>query len=260
MISLYGFEFSWNRFLGYSVLKDPMELIGLVIILVILAIVTVIIPKLFKTYKDLRDSATFAWLLTFIFLEAAIIFLIFEKVSYSTLGLIDLGDIMAIIAFSCVSVAIVSINYFTFNMTYPDHKKILTMIVLILTIIHNIVLIFAILSGPPYADVINYELVYDISINRIVYPILLSIILIPPIIFFYFSSKSREENRPNSIRALWMGIGIICFDIGYLTEVAPIFPTELSIPLRILFAVAALIMYVCFSMPDWFKKKIGWID
>ncbi|MHA1293893.1 MAG: hypothetical protein ACTSR3_23020 [Candidatus Helarchaeota archaeon] len=260
MFSFYGLEFSWNRFLGYSILDNPMEIVGIVIIIAVLCLTIVIAHKLFYSYRDSSDIATLTWLLTFLFLSAAIFFLILEKVSFSTLGLADLGKLMALIAFSCVSVALVCINNFSFRMTYPEHNKVLTVFVSILAVIYNTILIIAILAGPPYSDIKKYELVYSFSIDLIVYPLLLSILLIPPITFFYFSSKIQEENRPNSKRALWMGIGILCFDIGYIAEVAPILPTDLSIPLRILFAVAAFIMYVCFSMPDWFKNRIGWTE
>ena len=258
MFSLYGFWFSWNKALGYSILKNPLELIGIGIIAVILVIVILGVRELYKIYKSNRDVANLTWLLTFLSLLFAVIFLICEKLCFSTFGLYEFGKFMALLAFCFVGFAVIAINNFAFRMNNPERVKLLTACVTILVVIYITVLSYAIIIGYPISDVVNYELVYDVSIDLIVYPVLITILAIAPLTFFYFSSKIREENKAASTRALWMGLGIVFFGVGFIVEVAPLFPTELSIPLRGLFAAAAIIMYVCFAMPEWFKNKIGW--
>ncbi len=257
MISLYGFEYSWHRFLGISALSDPLEMIGLLIVFAILAIVIFITRQVYKMYKQLRDTPTLSWFIHYITLLFANISLIMEKLSFSSLGLLYFGYLMAIIAFILTSIAIIAINYFAFYMTSLEHTRVLTAFVSVLAAIFNIVLILAILSGPSYADVIGYEIVFDLSTSLIVYPVLSVILLIPPIFFFYYYFKMRNENRPKANLTFWLGVGLSCFFVALITEVAPFFPTVLSTPLRIFFILAALTMYICFSKPDWFKKRIG---
>ena len=254
----YAIEFTLRELSGYSMFTDPLELFGTILILVILAITILIVVKLFNNYKETNDKATLSWALASLFLLFAIIFLIIEKLSYSTLGQPDFGRLVAMIASSCVAASLVSFSNFAFYITYPKYKDIFVIIVAILGISYMAVLIYANIMGPPLVDVVEFELIYDISINFLIYPLLIPILTIGPVIFFYFAQKSREENRPNATRAIWLGIGLICFGTGYIVEVAPFFPPFLSIPLRGLFLATAIIMYICFTMPEWFKKSIGW--
>jgi hypothetical protein len=50
-----------------------------------------------------------------------------------------------------------------------------------------------------------------------------------------------------------MGIGLSCFGLGYLLTFIPILAISLSF-----FLATTIIMYICFSMPEWFKNRIGW--
>ncbi len=259
MISLYDFEFLGNRLAGYSVLKNPLELFGLGLILIAIILVTILAYQLSVNYKKTRMVATLYWALAFIFLLIAVISLIIEKVSYSTLGNRALGDITAIIALIFSGAAIVCFDIFSFHTTYPDKVAILTVFVSIITAIYVGVLVYSIILGYPYADVVNYELVYQPTTDIIVYCTLTPISLIGPVIFFYFSSKTKEENPPNSRRSRWMGISLLFFAIGYIAEVAP-FLGALAIPFRIFFVLSAYIIWVCFSMPEWFKRRIGWTE
>ena len=260
MSLIYSIEFTLKELSGYSIFTDPLELFGTFLILIILGLTILICFRLFKDYQKTNDQPTLSWALASFFLVFAIIFLIIEKLSYSSFGQPDFGRFVAMIASSCVSASLISFNNFAFHITYPKYRKLLDIIVAILGISYILILIYANIRGPPYADIVEFELVYDLSINYLIYPLLIPILSIGPIVFFYFSSKSREESRPNSLRALWLGIGLLCFGLGYIVEVAPFFPPILSIPLRGLFLATAIIMYVCFAMPQWFKNRIGWIS
>ncbi|MHA1301453.1 MAG: hypothetical protein ACTSO9_18685 [Candidatus Helarchaeota archaeon] len=257
---LYDLEFIGNKLAGYSILKNPWELIGLAIILIAMIIVAFLAQQMFKSYNETKMKATLYWALAFFFLLIAVIFLIIEKVSYSTLGNANLGDLMAILALITSGTAIVCFDIFSFHTTYPERVTILTIFVSILAAIYVGSLCFAIIQGYPWADVQSYELVYNPMIDIIVYCTLMPIILIAPIIFFYYASRMHEENPPNSRRSNWIGIGLLCFATGYIAEVAPFMPPTFSIPFRIFFVLAGYILWICFSMPDWFKSRIGWIE
>ena len=117
-----------------------------------------------------------------------------------------------------------------------------------ITTIYVEVLCWAILSGPPIMDVVNYEIVYnEMWINILIYCTAPTGLFFAPATFYYFGIKSREESRANSNRSIWFGTGVVFFDIAYILEVAPFFPSELSIPFRSFFLVAAIIMYFCFT-------------
>jgi hypothetical protein len=261
-LDLYGLEFWINQILGYSVLKNPIELIGLGIIVVAMAIVFLLVQQMFKSYKETKMTATLYWALAFLFLFIAVIFLILEKVSYSTLGAEELGDLMAVLALISSGIAIVCFDLFAFHTTYPDRVTILGILVSILAFIYVGSLCLSIITGE--AIVQNYELVYPFQIDLIVYGTLFPIILIAPIIFFYYASRMVEENPPSSKRSSWIGVGFLCFAAGYIGEVAPFFNylpdifQALPIFFRIFFVIAGLILWICFKMPDWFKERIGW--
>lgn len=256
----YGIEFSWNKLLGYSILKNPMELIGFGIIIIVIGLIIFILNYLIKSYKETKMGTTLLWILGFSFLLVGIIFLILDKFSYSTLGNAPFGDLMAILAIITSGIGIVFFDVFAFHITYPEREKILTLLFSILAAIYIVTLCSAIIAGPPTADVVNYELVYIPIVNIIVYITLLPIMLIAPGILIYYYSRMRNKNRPNALRAFWMGIGLLAFAIEYIAEAAPFFPPRLAIPMRVLFVIAGAILYICLSMPDWFKDRIGWTD
>ena len=261
-IDLYGPEYDFNKYiLGYSVLKNPLELIGLGIIVMALIMVAILAQQMLKSYRETKMTATLYWALAFLFLLIAVIFLIIEKVCFSTLGNQGFGRLMAVIALMTSGVAIVCFDLFAFHTTYPEKVPFLGTLVSILAAIYAGSLIYAIISGSAdLARVEHYELVYSPTIDIIVYCTLLPIILLAPIIFFYYSGRMKEENPPNSKRSSWIGTGMLFFAIGYVAEVAPFMPSEFSIPMRIFFVLAAFVLWICFSMPDWFKNRIGWTD
>jgi hypothetical protein len=80
--------------------------------------------------------------------------------------------------------------------------------------------------------------------------------VIPISVFYYYAVKIREENRPSSNRSLWLGTGIFCFALAILMlSVASV--TRIFL---VLYIPSSIIFYVCFSMPEWFKRRIGWTE
>ncbi len=250
---IYSIEFTLNQLTGYFSNRDPSGFIVPYLIFIILGVSTLIIVNLFKKYRKTKEKTTLSMLFAFLFTEIAVIFMIIENISYTTLGQPDFGRLMSIIALSFSIFAIISLDNFALIMTYPDKKNKLIIIVTILGIIAILLIIYANILGPPYAEVKGFILAYDPIVNYFYTGYVLPNFFVGPIIFFYFASKIREENRPKSNLSLWMGIALTCFGSTYLVMLIPIFAISLFVLLA-----STIIMYVCFSMPEWFKNKIGW--
>ena len=254
----YGIEFSWYRLLGYSILKNPIEIIGYGILIgtVIFGIMSAI--KLLQNYIETKRIPTFWFFLSYLFFIIGGIFLTFEKICFSTLGLPELGFLMAMIAIGIDGFAIVFGIRFIILSTYPERSKITTLFTVILTTIFVGVIYFAMIVGPPVANIENFEIVYIPIINIIIYATLIPLLLIMCLIFYKYAFELRNIDKANSNRTLWLATGIFIFLLGYLAEVGPIFPTILSIPFRFLLLTGTIIMYIAYFMPQWFKERIGW--
>ncbi|MFX1449604.1 MAG: hypothetical protein ACFFCM_02105, partial [Promethearchaeota archaeon] len=60
----YGFWFTINILLGYSILDNPMEVIGLIILLITLVLIILLSRKLYKMYKETEDKSTLYFFLS----------------------------------------------------------------------------------------------------------------------------------------------------------------------------------------------------
>ena len=119
-----------------------------------------------------------------------------------------------------------------------------------------VTLTWAIIQGPPYVNVINFEVLYSLDIIIIRLPCIISILALPAAVFFYFAIRIRNDDKPKSIISFWLGMGIVFFAIAFI--VSPIVFEFRFFQVFIL--PAPIIFYLCFSIPDWFKRKIGWPD
>jgi len=215
---------------------------------------------LYKNYRETKRAPTLYFLLCYIFFLIAGSLLIIEKLSFSTLGLPDLGVLMGIVALINVAIALVCGLRFVFLSTYPRHVNILNFLGAIVLAICFGTLIYAIITGPPNAHIQNYELIYSPIINFVVYITIVPLISIGTMPFYIYAFRMRNDDRPNFNRTFWLGTGVLIFLLGILAEIGPFFPSILSIPLRIAMLLGTIIMYICFTMPQWFKDRIGWKD
>ncbi|MFX0136152.1 MAG: hypothetical protein ACFFDN_21110 [Candidatus Hodarchaeota archaeon] len=252
---IYSIEFYLNRLTGYYYTGDPSGLLTPILAFSILGVTALSIVKLFKKYKETKEKSTLSWAFSLLFIELALTFIIIENISYTVLGQPDFGRIISLIAISCIICVIINLNNFALSMTYPTHKNKLLIIVGVLGIISIFLVIYANILGPPYAEIRGFILTYDFRISYFILAFVIPNFFIGPIIFFYFASKVREENRPKSNLSLWMGIGLTCFGFGYVSTFIPILAISLSF-----FLATTIIMYICFSMPEWFKSRIGWVS
>ncbi len=256
----YGFEFTWNKLMNISILNNPMEVVGLVFVLILEVIMVLLVYRAFTSYRETKMFGTLLWFLAFVTIFVGVIFLILEKVAYSTLGNMGLGDLMTILALTLSGAGIVCFDIFSFHTAYPDYEKVLSVLVAALAATYIGALSFAIATGSPNSEIINNEPVYSLGFDIIAYITLIPLLTIAPLVFFYFYWRNRDKERGQALRGLWIGIAFSFFAVGYISEAAPYFPAGLAAPLRILHLIAATILYICLTMPDWFKNRIGWID
>ncbi|MFX1450756.1 MAG: hypothetical protein ACFFCM_07940 [Promethearchaeota archaeon] len=256
----YGFEFSLKKLMGVSILDNPMEVFGLIIVIILEVVIALLIYRAFTSYRETKMFSTMLWLLAFSFIFVGVIFLILEKVAYSTLGNIGLGDLMTILALITSGAGIVCFDMFSFHTAYPDYEKGLSVIVSSLAAIYIGALSFAIATGSPNSEIINNEPVYSLGFDIIAYLTLVPLLAIAPFVFLFFYWRNRDRERGPALRGLWIGIAFLFFAFGYISEAAPYFPADLAIPLRVFHLIAASLLYICLTMPDWFKNRIGWTD
>ena len=186
----------------------------------------------------------------------ATIFGIISSLCYSTFGLPEISEIIVILTLFPMQFTYLTVNLFAISMTFPKRYKLILVILLILSVILIGTVIWAVISGPPFFNVINLSQVYSLNIQIIRFICLIPVAVIPISVFYYYAAKVREENRPTSNRSIWLGTGILSFALAVIVTSV----TEVFRVFQVLYVPAAIIFYVCFSMPDWFKRRIGWTE
>ncbi len=252
----YIFEYALNQIIKPSIFNDPFQLIMLGIWLVDGIFLAGLIWILYKKYKDTENFESLLFLIGLLFILISLVFFNMAKFCYTSLGSRGPGDLLFIISQIPVIVGALCFNIFAVRVTFPKHSRIVFSFVLILGIIFLVTITWGVIYGPPYTNVVNFDVLFSLDIIFIRLCSLLPIIMIPAAVFFYFGIKIRDEAKHKSTRSIWLGLGIVFFAIAFV--VSPI-----TIELRFLQACilpAPIIFYICFSMPDWFKRKIGWPD
>lgn len=263
----YGFFFTINRMSGSSILSNPLESIGLLFLIVALIIGIFTLKEIYKKYKKTEDINTLTFFLAGVSLFLSTTFLNISILCYSYFGLLDLGNIMEISATVCTGFTGSLIDIFAIRFTYPTRVKIFSILASVGALIYVGISSWAIIQGIPFSYFINFnnfrinfDQTFHPIIALIIYCVLIPILTIPPILFFFFGTKIRENDRARSNLSLWFGVGLSIASITIFNEIAPVFWGELANPLRILSPIWVIIIYVCFTMPDWFKHRIGWPD
>lgn len=250
----YYFQFYSNKLFGRSMFSDPMELFLFTISFLSLLFLIGIIWTLYKGYKETRVIETLLFLLSMIsFLIAGVLGSI-ERISYSTWGSPQLGDLIHIIVLFPMQFSFLCVNTFAIRITFPEKFKIIISFLIVLSTILITIITWAMIQGPPYAIIINFAVVHSNDVAIVVLATLAPVAVMPLAIFFYSAKKIRDEDRPKSNRSFWFGMGFLFFTLG----------AGLTTPTTPYFAIfsifAAFTLYICFKMPNWFKRRIGWTE
>ncbi|MFX1450279.1 MAG: hypothetical protein ACFFCM_05530 [Promethearchaeota archaeon] len=266
----YGIYVTLNKLWGYSSLNNPIGIISFILMSFSGIIGIFTLRAIYRKYKRTGDIGNFIFFLAGIFLFTGVIATIIIDIS-PNINLHGIIDIMLIISVICITAAAVFSNIFAVRNTFPERVKFITLLIILPIAILNV----SILSWAIFNDVrfTRALLVLDTSLHFIItfgFPLIIQILvyitaipsaIFPPAVFLYFARKIREENRPQSSLSIWLGIGLICIAFGYIFEFFVVIPIViLPILIRSLYLSFIIIMYICFSFPDWFKRRINWPD
>ncbi len=253
---IYYIEYISTTLFGVDIYRQPMQVFLLLILLIAGCFLIGIIYELNKDYKKRQSTETLLFLIGLIFLIPVIILGIISGLCYSVLGLPDLGILLTIIGMFPVQITYLCVNLFAIRMTFPKRYKVILVILVLLSVITVGSQLWAIDQGPPHFDIINFGIIYSLEVQIVRFTALILAAVFPISVFYYYAAKIREENKPRSNLSLWLGTGILCFVLAFqIPTIAPIFRI-----IQAFYLPAAIIFYVCFSMPEWFKKRIGWVD
>ncbi|MFX0133179.1 MAG: hypothetical protein ACFFDN_06000 [Candidatus Hodarchaeota archaeon] len=252
----YIFQYALNQIIAPSIFNDPFQLIMYGIWFVDAIFLAGLIRILYKNYKKTDSVESLLFMIGLLLILTSLVFFNIARFCYESLGSPGLGDLLYIITQFPVIAGSLCFNIFAVRVTFPKRSKIVFSFVLVLGIIFLATITWAVIQGPPYANVVNFDVSFSLNIVFIRLCSLLPILTIPAAVFFYYAIRIRNEDKPKSTTSLWLGLGIVFFAIAFV--VSPI-----AIELRYLQAFvlpAPIIFYICFSMPDWFKRKIGRAD
>jgi len=242
-----------------------IDLFGLAIVLFVAAEVLILSIVTFSKWGKEKASITAYFANMFLFLFFAVIFLIMEQASFRVFGNDFLGRIFAWVAIFTSASAGIFIGLITFQLT-TEHKWRYMIFIFILVATYITVTGLSIflsdygtaIFGQPITYVQEGELFYIPPVMVFNYLLIGPILMLAPITFFYYAIVNRD-NKPNAIRSFWMGMAILVFAVAYLIEIGPI-TVWIAVPMRFGYIFAATTLYICFSMPEWFKKIIKWED
>lgn len=233
---------------------DPLQIISVFELFLAAGISLVLGVSIINRYREKPARGTLLFIIIFIFTGLALSFVGIDRIL-----LISLADPGPGLTFHNFAVfmslgVILLLDIFAFEMTYPNHIKKLTLLVSLLIIIAGIFLFL----NPPFLGS-QQEILYSDELLYLVLPFLGPPILIPIIVFFYYSAKVREESVAKSNRVFVMGVAGLSVAIGYIFELMGI-TGVLVIIIRLTFVIFTFLMYIAFTMPLWFKKLIGDVD
>lgn len=252
----YYVQIALNSIFGPSTSFQLLSLISLIIFIIAGAFSIGIINELYKNYKQRATVETLLFLIGIITLIPSNIFLVLVNLFYWILVLPEIAEICILITLLLTQVTVLCIDLFAIRMTFPKRYKIVLFVLLLLAVINITTQYWATLQGPPYLIFYEYTTIYSIDIQIIRFITLVPVAVIPISVFYYYAVKIREENRAKSNRSLWLGTGILFFAFALLMlSIASV--TRIFV---ILFIPSAIIFYLCFSMPEWFKRRIGWTE
>ncbi len=230
---------------------DPLQLISIIELFIATGIALVLSAFIFKKYKEKPISGTLIFTLNFILVGIALACVAIDRILLLYLLDPTLGLIFHNIAILVSLGVILLLDIFSFEMTYPDKTKKLTVLFAILLVAAGITLL---LNQPTLGA--QQEILYADELLILILPLLMPPMIIPIFIFFYYAVMVRKESIPKSNRALVMGIATIVVSIGYIFEVMGI--TGIAVILvRLTFVAYTFLMYIAFTQPKWFQKIIG---
>jgi len=225
-------------------LDIPLEdLLSLLVVIIAVIINLMVATKSYKAYKANKLTQTILFALTALFMAFAMIFLVFEKVFFSSLiNDTDLAMLFGTVAIILSGFTVAAVDAFAFNMAWPRKYKLLTAIGAIPIIVYLTLW----LTDPgriPWLGEIEVSPLTQMAVYFTMVPLL----VIPVLVFFYYAIKVRNESPISSKRSWILGLGVMTISGAYIFEIigaASLLQIEfLPTIIRVFFSIGALLMY-----------------
>jgi hypothetical protein len=262
-----NFVFIVNKILGNSFFNNPVQLIGLIMMVVAAIMGVFVLKTIYEKYKSTKDIGFVIYLIAGIALFAAVISNIIMEIINSSLGLFDFTRYLAIFSQIFITIAAVCACIFAFRNTYPDRVKILTIIVIMLAVIANVALAWAIIANVVTGKIAQTSssfviiTIFPLEMLILIYCGAIPLAFWPAVVFFYFAAKVRKENKAKSSHSILFGISHSCIGFGYIFTIFQILPPQISpIIVRSFYLAFIITITLCFTTPEWYKRRIGWVD
>lgn len=220
---------------------DPLQLISIIELFVASGIALILGLFIYKKYRQKTARVTLNFALNFILVSLALICVAIDRLLLTYLADRMPGILFHNIAVNVSLAALLLIDIFTFEITYPKHVKKLGILFGILLLIAGIILLF---NQPTLGP--QQELLYSDQLLFLILPFMIFPMLIPICIFFFYAIKVRKESIPKSNRALLMGLAAIIIIISYFFELMGITGITVIIT-RSCFVIYTLLMYIAFT-------------
>ncbi len=233
--------------------------VGTLIVVSILFLITGI--GTLRAHRQKANRAKLTYAIGFFFAAVGMALLVGELIFFRILPedtlYINIGLIRAAIAVATSMTSMVCVNIFTILMTYPNKMKYILPIFATCATLPTVVLDYAMLTH--IASVELKELTYPLWVEAFIL-FLLPVMVIPPIVFFYYAIRSRTTSPPNFKRSLTLGTAHAVLAVTYIVELMGLPNPYLTIAFRIGYFIFAFLMYLALLMPDWYKNRIGWTE
>ena len=212
------------------------------VVLIELIILTI---KLLRRYTENTTEKLPLWFaLMFMWLASGIALLILQQVTFRIFINEQFGRIVTWVALSCAGMAAIFINWISFDLTYPNKKKIL-IIPIIITVVFLLLMSFILIYlGDPFSYIQDGEIFYMIQFQVSSYFFIGLLTFIAPTVFIYFAIKNKDKKDLRN-KFLWLAFALYLFGIAYMIEVGPI-AAIISVPMRASYIVTTTILYVEF--------------
>ncbi|NVM31488.1 MAG: hypothetical protein HWN65_21800 [Candidatus Helarchaeota archaeon] len=230
---------------------DPIHYIPIGIFFIIAALLLYLGIKTYRNYLENRSKRVQYFGIGILVLGLASFFAGLEK----TFLILDLSSSFVLsvnfLQVLCNSIGYLAINLFCLHVVIPKYeKKIFGLNVILSSIDISLYVIF-----PPTFVPKSYELILPSStmLSQIVFGI--PIILMIPILLFYYAFTMRKQSPPHSKWSFWLGMATML--IFFALYLKMFLPSDFADFTRLLWIPAFLFWYICFTRfieVDWPKK------
>ena len=253
-----------------------VDIVTFILFPILAGLTLITVRRLFKTYKLKKENSILYFLTAFTLVLVGALVLATGVILTGILSgfnpnyVLTFSDEVIVrstlmIGLAISTSALVLINFFSFENTFPDRKIPLMIIAAISGAAFVIVLVLANINGTFGGDLA--VMLGSFPYYHPIIAILAVIAIAPstistPAVFLYYARKVRSMDEGRANRSLILGTGFLLTNVGYVIGTIIvgnlISYIILSLISRILVFISAIVILFCVIMPEWFKRMIKW--